>query len=114
MGQYIDAVHDKMQYNALHAAADFGHVEIIELLLYHTFSQKHFSPKLIRPPASHIRPAKQCQRANTQTITNHHQSISPERKPARNSRAEQQSGAVSGNQQPLFDNSACRNSEEHP
>ena len=29
--QYCDAVHDKMQYTALHAAADFGHVDVVKV-----------------------------------------------------------------------------------
>ncbi|GMI06168.1 hypothetical protein TrVE_jg10079 [Triparma verrucosa] len=37
--QYIDGVHTKMHYTALHAAADFGHVEVVELLIKSGFDK---------------------------------------------------------------------------
>jgi ankyrin repeat protein len=35
--QYIDTMHSKMQYTALHAAADFGHLEVVKVLVERGF-----------------------------------------------------------------------------
>ena len=37
--QYIDGVHSAMQYTALHAASDFGHVEVVRLLIERGFDK---------------------------------------------------------------------------
>ena len=37
--QYIDGVHTKMQYTALHAAADFGHIDVVKLLIKRGFDR---------------------------------------------------------------------------